>query len=84
MSECKGCHAEMKWIEYKGKKIPVDAKPRKVYVFINGAINDGEGIKGEDGKMRKGTWSLVDGYESHHATCPEAERFRKSKKAKTV
>ena len=28
MSECKSCHAEIKWVEMKsGKRMPLDAKP---------------------------------------------------------
>lgn len=28
MSECKSCHAEIKWVDTKtGKKMPLDAKP---------------------------------------------------------
>ena len=35
MSKCKGCGAEIIWIETRGgKKHPVDAKPRKMWVKL--------------------------------------------------
>jgi hypothetical protein len=39
--------------------MPVDAKPRKVFVEFMGSFD------------------LVDGFESHFATCPNADQHRK-------
>jgi hypothetical protein len=45
------------------KTMPIDIKPSKVVV-----LND------------DGNWgTVVDGYTSHFATCPDADRFRKKK-----
>ncbi len=64
MSKCKGCRAEILWIETAtGKLMPIDVKPKKVFR-----------------RNERGHWVLIEGYESHFATCPKADQFRKPKK----
>lgn len=70
MPRCSACQAEIKWIETEnGKNTPLDAKPEKRWVkYI---------IMGRKGNETR--WKLVDTYMPHHATCPEVDKFRKSK-----
>jgi hypothetical protein len=61
---CKACKAKVKWIKTaSGASMPLDAKPIKYY--------------------RKATTPLKyiqeEGYTTHWATCPEADKFRKKK-----
>lgn len=69
-SECKGCGADVIWIMYRGKKHPVDAKTKRGFVFI-------EDEYGED----IGAVEMASIHESHFATCPKADEFRKDKAA---
>jgi hypothetical protein len=66
MSQCK-CGQEIKWIVTpSGKKAPVNVPPRKMWV------------KGyEESVTEGGGWHLEDCYESHFATCPFGNEFRK-------
>ena len=69
-SKCRGCGAEIRWIKTEANKaMPVDANPRNFYV---------ERIDSADGISRQ-TWKMMSGYESHFATCPKADQFRKKK-----
>jgi len=64
MAVCKGCGAEIKWIKTAtGKNTPVDAVSEKRYSFF--PFTD--------------EWLLLDSYQSHWATCPNANQFRKGK-----
>jgi len=66
MAKCKGCGAEINWIKLNGKIIPIDIKPKLVYVGCNAGYTNI-------------IWELKQGYESHFATCPKADEFRKIK-----
>ena len=60
---CKGCGAEIYWIETMlGKKMPVDT-PELTIMARDMLVSD--------------NFRLVKGYESHFATCPKAKMFRK-------
>jgi hypothetical protein len=62
MATCKGCGAEIIWTYTEaGKRIPLDAKPEKRFVWEN--VPD--------------QYRLKDTYVSHFATCPKAAEFRK-------
>ena len=62
MPTCKSCGAEIEWIKTpNGKKCPIDAKAKKVWV-LDKLLNN---------------WFLCDGHESHFATCPNADMHRK-------
>jgi len=68
MAVCKGCGAEIKWIETEqGRVAPVDAVPEKRYIISR---QTDRGI-------------LVNTYMPHFATCSEADRFRKKKRGGT-
>lgn len=59
---CKSCGAPIKWIQNpNGKSVPLDAKPKMVYVH----------------DKEKDRWDLRSGYETHFATCPNASAHRK-------
>ena len=63
LSKCKGCGADIIWIKTpKGKNAPVDAKS------VSGYELEAEGST-VNGIIRKI-------HISHHATCPDVERFR--------
>ena len=62
VAHCKTCKAEIQWIETKaGKKHPVNKEPKKMWNY--------QWIPGEGRSM----WVLIDCYESHFATCPDAK-----------
>lgn len=68
MSNCKGCGAEIIWIKTeKGKNMPIDAKPIKIYLSEQGGWN---GIR----------YTLIDGHLPHWGTCPNARAFKKKNK----
>lgn len=71
-TKCKGCGAEIIFIDYKNKKHPVNATPRKVFVKLNTEYDSNF----PDGKFDFG-YVLTEGFESHFATCPKAKDFRK-------
>jgi len=64
MAKCKGCGAEIIWIQTELKKAaPVDAKESTFYIVDTLNV----------GRIRKG-------HEPHFATCPKADKFRKPKR----
>jgi len=64
---CKACGAKIFFIRGKNRSVPLDAKPKKVYV----KLQDKNGFE---------HWYLKEGFESHFANCPNAEDFRQAKK----
>lgn len=72
MSNCRGCGKEIIWgVNLEGKKIPLDPAP-PVYVSMgNTGITNGMVVTRDPDAMV-----------SHFATCPEANEFSGSKKAK--
>jgi len=65
MANCRSCGAEIIWGIHpvSGKRIPLNAKPEKRFIQ-------------EDHQQ---VFSLVDTYQTHFATCPDADKFRKKK-----
>jgi len=63
ISKCRSCGADIFWIEYKGKKHPVDA------VSMQGFRED---------PVTK-EWELERTFKTHFATCPDAKKWRKKK-----
>ena len=64
IDKCRSCKAEIIWIKNVNMKFqPYDAKPIKRGV-----------IRGED---RNQMMVMVDTYMPHHATCPDAKKWRK-------
>jgi len=62
MPTCKGCGAEIKWIETQaGARMCLDAKSEKRYVYL--PHND--------------KWFLFDSFMPHWGTCPKAKQFKK-------
>ena len=60
------CGASMLWAKTKNNKnIPLDAEPEKRFVFLP--------------ERPEGVADMVDTYMPHHATCPEADKYRKDK-----
>ena len=68
---CKGCNQWVEWVTVTstGRKLPVNAPLETVRVHA-----------GLDGRLL----TVIDGATSHFATCPEAQKFRKSKRRKPV
>ena len=65
MSNCKSCGAEIQWVEMdSGKKMPLDVK-KKTLVYER-HIN-----------IQDISWITITGFESHFATCPNANTHRK-------
>lgn len=79
MSKCKGCGKEIKWVYVNsGKKMPVN--PQKIPYRFD--MRGGLTLITEDGRIAKAVLDLDSdkyGYESHFATCPAAEIFRRKK-----
>jgi hypothetical protein len=67
MPKCRTCQAEIIWItmEESGKAHPVNPKPVQMVLAT-----------GEDDRTKRGR--VVSVYESHFATCPQADEHRKS------
>ena len=80
MSKCKSCGAEIIWITTTtGKKMPVDAgavqfhqDPAGKEIFVT---NGGAVVRGTTAK--KGDSGTSEGYNSHFATCPFADQYRR-------
>ena len=68
MSNCKGCGAAIIWIKTeKGKNMPIDGKPIKVYV------------KADIPTGPLGAYTLVNAHLPHWGTCPKVSEFKKKK-----
>jgi len=68
---CKGCKKPIFFVLYKGRYQPLDSTPRLVYIpKVCTRDSAGEIIHVEE-------WELVTGYESHYATCPAVDKFRR-------
>ncbi len=78
MSTCRGCGAEILWgLTAKGARIPLDPKPEKRVVLAPVFERDDLGfVKAVIHDERA---QVVDTFTPHHATCPEAERFRRGR-----
>lgn len=69
ITECRGCGAKIFYARSENfADIPLDAKPTKVMVIQ--PLGPGE---------TQHRCRLVDGFLSHFATCPDADKFRKRK-----
>lgn len=83
MARCKGCGADIIWIQtHGGKSIPCDPQPvtywEKAKALGKVVTPNGEVLSCVfEGDPDKATGL---GYISHWSTCPCAERFRKEKK----
>lgn len=65
MANCRSCNAPIMWGKTtNGKAVPLDTKPKNVYILLN---------------ADEGVYSLERGYESHFATCPNADQHRGKK-----
>lgn len=80
LTTCRDCPAEVFWVRTRsGKNMLLNAMPDDTGDFYLAQGEDGklEGHhrKGYPGKLDE----TVDLYTSHFATCPEADKFRKSR-----
>ena len=65
MAKCKSCEAEILWITTQNnKQHPVDAKPVKMWV---------------PDRCGPTKMMMIEVYQSHFATCPDADAHRKTK-----
>lgn len=65
MATCEGCGAEIMWaITSNGKKIPLDPDPEERFVVAR-QKNTGPQV------------ALKKTYQTHFASCPDAEEFRR-------
>ncbi len=75
MGICRGCGAEIRWVTTAlGKRIPLDPEPAKRVVLRDRS-------SGYPEQVADGSALVVDTYMPHHATCPEAHRFRRRESA---
>lgn len=79
MSRCRSCGADIIWIKMaSGKAMPCDADPIPYCEVFSGGMKlvtkNGEIVQG----AYDGTSENV-AYQSHFATCPDANKFRKRK-----
>jgi len=65
MANCKSCGAPLVWGTNldTGKKIPLNEKSEKRFIRTD----------------RLDSFGLVDTFQTHFATCPDADKFRKPK-----
>ncbi len=83
--KCKGCGAPIVWIkmQYSGKKMPVDEEPVLIlqgkgtdkFIRPDGVITLGSRVG--DGYDDYPDDNVIEAYESHFATCPQANAFRR-------
>jgi hypothetical protein len=76
MSQCRSCSAEIRWVfTAMGGRIPLDAEP----------VADGNIVlRGHTAHVIKADTVVPPGeprYMPHHATCPDAKRWRTGKPA---
>lgn len=83
VSKCKSCGANIDWVlTESNKKIPVN---KKEYNVVEDPEGDMKGVT-QDGKVircslaMEGTPGAIKVRVSHFATCPDAEKFRRSRK----
>lgn len=68
-STCKGCGAPIEWVlTTGGKKMPVDPEPITVVLQVGKAVEGAEAFR------------VVTGRQSHFASCPNADAFRKRRR----
>ena len=66
MTRCKSCQAEIVWSTTEaGKAVPLNTPPEKRFIMT---------IKHGEGESVK----LVETWQSHFVTCPQAKEHRKS------
>ena len=85
--KCKGCGADICWIrmQYSGKSMPVNAEPISVmygagtdtFVREDGLTIIGKKIGEDFDYDAYPDGQVMEAYESHFATCPNAGKFRK-------
>ena len=84
---CKYCGAEIGFIKTKtGKSLPVDPVPicfvpedeKGRFVLADGTVKSGTAIT-ETSEMMENMFNI--GYQSHFATCPNADEARKKNKS---
>lgn len=84
MSRCKGCKAEIEWIETRrGKAMAIDPAPLRY-----SELQAGDTVVSEDGDVLRITHAKVDRYSTltkkffvaHWATCTNAAEFRRSRR----
>lgn len=78
MAKCKACGADIIWIKTKnGKPMPCDSQKIPYRnTFPKGSLT----LVCPDGRIAKGEFDITSdtfGYQSHFATCPAADRYRK-------
>ena len=64
--ECRSCKAEILWIKHKGKDGKEKSHPVNTIAKMMWV------------EMDFNEWKLVKAYESHFATCPNSESWRKN------
>lgn len=77
MSRCKACGAPIIWVKLRsGKMMPCDVQKIPYVADFNGELE----LVTEDGKVTRARLDVGSdriGYQSHFATCPAANQFRK-------
>lgn len=75
--ECRSCKASIFFIRTpKGKAHPVDAKSVRIWTPANRGGRDAGFNPSDPRDVTPEEWIQVEGYQSHFATCPDADRFR--------
>ncbi len=72
--KCRSCNTDIFFIRHGRKFHPVNVNPKKLFVFME-EYYDG---------MKSSRFKLVDCYESHFATCPQANTWREDGKKKNA
>ena len=72
---CK-CGKPIRFIDYKGRKHPINIKPQNLFVAINEYQGKSTGDAGEI-PIFATKWKILPCYTSHFATCPLADEFRR-------
>ena len=87
--KCRGCGEDIYFVKStRGKNIPVNGlEPDTYYLHLRDygepqmivVVETGECIRGRIGKATDNGVTMVRGNESHFATCPHADEFRKTR-----
>lgn len=72
IAKCKGCGADIGWVKMRtGGVMPIDPEPLKVVVVRKELHSD------------EAPGSLITAYNTHWASCPKADTFKKEKKSES-
>lgn len=80
VSQCRSCGASIRWVvSTKGNRMPIDASPHpNGNLYLTKRALDGQWCASAIGQESlEAARSMGRAYISHHATCPQAQQWRR-------